>query len=94
MICVSLTFLVTHEGTVVGWISETDVDSAGDPGFVSDKTGKPARLFHVTFPEDAHHQYASLLIQSQDLEEYEVLDCLIPQEEAPTESAKKKARVR
>lgn len=87
-------FFVTISGTVVGWISETDIDSAGEPGFVSDKTGKPACLFHVTFPEDNHHQYASLLIQSQDLEEYELLEVLIPanDEEESMEPPKKKSR--
>merc|ERR1712060_612110 len=35
------------EGTVVGWISERDVDSEGNPGFISFKTGAPANLFHA-----------------------------------------------
>jgi hypothetical protein len=81
-------------GTVVGWISESDVDKAGEPGFVSERTGKPACLYHVKFPEDTHHQYASLLVQTQDLEEYELLECLIPEDELRGASpSKKKARV-
>lgn len=69
---------------MVGWISETDVDKAGAPGFVSEATGKPARLYHVVFPEDPHHQYASLLIQTQDLEEYELLESLVDETSADT----------
>jgi hypothetical protein len=80
---------VTQEGEVVGWISETDVDSKGEPGFVSEKTGKPARLFHVVFQDNPHHPYANHLIQSQDLEEFELVDCLLPESESPP---KKKSR--
>jgi len=75
--------------------SATDVDSSGEPGFVSDKTGKPAALYHVEFPEDLNHPYANLLVQSQDLEEYELLNCLLPEEEvgaAGLSPARKKAR--
>ncbi|GKY96148.1 hypothetical protein MPSEU_000574800 [Mayamaea pseudoterrestris] len=102
------TVTVEQVGTVVGWISETDIDKAGAPGFVSERTGKPARLFHCVFPEESHHQYASLLLQTQDVEEYELLECLIDEKQvaipaasavaaavaAAMEPAKKKARVR
>jgi len=84
---------VEQNGTVKGYIGETDVDQAGEPGFVSDRTGKPARLFHIFFDDEPHHPYASFLVQSQDLEEYEVMDCLLP-EETQQASAKKKARKR
>lgn len=53
-------------GTVVGWISETDVDSDGNPGFVCSKTGDPARLFHAIFDDFA-----------QDFEEWELIDCFV-----------------
>lgn len=49
----------------------------GDAGFLSDKTGDPAELFNIKFDEDSNHQYANHLITEQDLEEYELLDCLL-----------------
>mmetsp|Transcript_14436 Transcript_14436/g.27146 ORF Transcript_14436/g.27146 Transcript_14436/m.27146 type:complete len:389 (-) Transcript_14436:146-1312(-) len=57
-------------GTVTGWISADDKDSAGNPGFVSERDGKPAALFHVTFDLNS-------TIASQDLEEFELLSCLL-----------------
>jgi len=53
-------------GTVTGWISETDVDSEGNPGFESSKTGQPACLFHVIF-EDFE----------QDFEEWELEEIFV-----------------
>ena len=53
-------------GTVTGWISETDVDSNGEPGFVCSETGKPARLFHAVFDDF-----------EQDFEEFELEECLV-----------------
>jgi hypothetical protein len=50
----------------VGWISETDVDSEGNPGFVSSTTDKPAKLFHAVFDEF-----------EQDFEEWELEECLL-----------------
>ena len=52
-------------GTVLGWIADTDVDKEGEPGFVSESTGKPACLFHVKFGSNS-------VIDSQDYEEYEL----------------------
>ena len=52
-------------GTVLGWIADSDVDTAGEPGFVSESTGKPACLFHVKFG-------GSSAIDSQDYEAYEL----------------------
>jgi len=69
---------VSQSGTVVGWISDTDVDKNGDPGFVSEKTGEKAELFNVKFDDDPNHPYANHLLDEQDLEEYEILDCLLP----------------
>ena len=57
-------------GTIVGWISEKDVDSEGNPGFSSSVTGNPANLFHAVF-EDF----------SQDLEEFELEECLLEEED-------------
>ena len=51
-------------GTVTGWISETDVDSEGNPGFLCSKTGNPARLYHVVFDDF-----------EQDFEEWELEEC-------------------
>jgi hypothetical protein len=85
------TVTIEQYGTVVGWISETDVDRSGAPGFVSEKTGRPARLFHVRFAEVPHHPYASLLLVSVDMEEDELERCVLPpEEEGP---AKKKAKL-
>ncbi|GAX20068.1 hypothetical protein FisN_1Lh450 [Fistulifera solaris] len=76
------TVAVEQIGEVVGWISETDVDKAGEPGFVSEKTGKPASLYHVVFnDEPTHHPYASVLIEFVDLEEYELKECILSEEE-------------
>jgi hypothetical protein len=87
------TVTIEQIGTVTGWISETDVDQAGQPGYVSEKTGQPARLFHVVFDDNPTHSYAltAPLVSSQDLEEFEVLECLLPEVEVKS-PAKKKAR--
>lgn len=53
-------------GRVVGWISETDVDSEGNPGFESSRTGQPACLFHVVFDDF-----------EQDFEEWELEEIFI-----------------
>jgi len=50
---------------VLGWIADSDKDTAGEPGFVSESTGKPACLFHVKFD-------SSSAIDSQDYEAYEL----------------------
>ena len=69
---VQYTFLdgIHGKGTITGWISDTDVDKAGDPGFVSEKNNKPACLFHVTMDSDCP-------VASQDFEEYEVDEILV-----------------
>ena len=72
------TVSIDQIGTVVGWISETDVDAAGQPGFRSEQSGQPARLYHVVFADDPNHPYAYHLLQCQDLEEEELLEALIP----------------
>jgi hypothetical protein len=59
----------------------------GNPGFVSERTGQPANLFHVVFDDDPNHPYASQLLDTQDMEEYEVLDCLLPSSSSSTETA-------
>lgn len=78
-------------GTIVGFIKATDVDKEGNPGFVSELTGQPAHLFHVEFPDQPHHQYASFLLNSQDLEESEVLESLL--EETPAQKRKREAAI-
>ena len=52
-------------GKVVGWISNTDVDKEGNPGFVG-SDGNPACLFHAVFRDFR-----------QDFEEWELIECLI-----------------
>lgn len=49
----------------------------GDPGFVSETTGKPAHLFHIAFPDNPNHPYYQHLLNAQDLEEYEVVERLV-----------------
>ena len=58
----------------------TDVDAAGEPGFISEHTGQPAALYHVEFQEDKTHPYPKLLVESQDMEEFELIKCLLPEE--------------
>jgi hypothetical protein len=87
------TVAVDQVGKVTGYIGETDVDQSGEPGFVSERTGKPAKLFHVVFDDDPSHPYVSYLVQSQDLEEYEIAECVV-EEDNIRSPAKKKARKR
>ena len=61
---------VEEIGIVKGWISETDVDKDGAAGYTSEKTGKPAALFHVCCVDKGP-------ILSQDLEEFEVIENLV-----------------
>jgi hypothetical protein len=61
---------------------------------LSEQTGKPANLFPVKFETTSaqnHIMYPGFLVESQDLEEFEVETCLIPEDLQP---AKKKARKR
>ena len=60
-------------GTVTGWIAADDKDSEGNPGFISEKDGKPAALFHITFDADS-------TIASQDLEEFELRGIFVDEE--------------
>ena len=84
------TITVEQIGKVTGWISESDVDTAGQPGYVSEKTGLPAKLFHVVFDDEAHlHRYGSYLVESQDMEEFELQACLIPEDQVPAKKARK-----
>lgn len=59
-----------HDGVVKGWIADMDVDTEGEPGFVSEQSGKPAALFHVRFDVNR------CPFSSQDLEEFELVKCL------------------
>jgi hypothetical protein len=65
-------------GVVVGWISENDVDKKGKPGFISGRTGQPAKLFHVKYEVESHSAYAEFQLVEEDLEEYEILDIILP----------------
>ena len=60
----------------------------GNPGFISEKTGQPANLFHIKFADQPGHPYAKFLLDVQDAEEYEILDRgLLPEEETKKETA-------
>jgi len=58
-----------QEGKVTGWLDSRDLDSEGNPAFVSERTGKPATLFHVNFAKGD--------VLFVDLEEYELMECLL-----------------
>jgi hypothetical protein len=77
---------VKQVGTITGYIDAKDIDKQGEPGFISEASGKPANLFHVVFPDEPHHQYAAHLLDCQDLEESEVLEGLL--EENPAKKRK------
>ena len=79
-------------GTVSGWIRETDTDREGQPGFVSEQTGKPAKLYHITFHEDRNHPYFSYLLEEQDLEEWELLENILPVDEVVVAPPTKKTK--
>lgn len=53
------------KGTIIGFISERDKDRNGNPGFVSEKTGLPAMLFHVAFDQNPN-------LLNKDFEEWEI----------------------
>jgi len=92
------TVSVEQIGIVVGWISETDVDTKGQPGFLSEKTGQPAALYHIVFnDEPSRHPYASVLIGSVDVEEYELVERLLDDDDDDNNEnhgSRKKARTR
>lgn len=75
---------IEQVGLIEGYIDESDTDKEGNPGYVSEKTGKPAHLFHVVFDDNPGHPYAQYLIHNTDVEEYEILDALLPPEVAKT----------
>lgn len=64
---------IAGKGTCRGWIADTDVDKDNSPGFVSERTNKPACLFHVVMDLDCP-------VASQDFEEYEMEEILIDDE--------------
>ncbi|KAG7355740.1 hypothetical protein IV203_000426 [Nitzschia inconspicua] len=86
---------IDQMGTVVGYIDAKDKDKNGNPGFLSESTGEPANLFHVIFEDQPSHPYAGVLLETQDFEEYEIKDKVIPEDVGPTgEASKKKKRKR
>jgi hypothetical protein len=75
-------------GYVVGWISATDCDRLGNPGYTSEITNEPAALFHVVFDEARGHPHFKYLVESQDMEEVEVRKCLVDDSGPPSKKAK------
>lgn len=73
---------VVQWGSVQGWIAATDVDRQGNPGYRLEATGEPAPLFHVEYEDDPNHPYPSQTLQSQDLDESELQDILVPEHDA------------
>jgi hypothetical protein len=68
---------IAQMGTVTGYIDAKDKDKDGNPGFISESTGKPANLFHVVFEDEPSHPYATHLLDTQDFEEYEIRDKVV-----------------
>ena len=83
------TVTITQTGRVTGWIAATDVDRAGNAGYVSEATGQPAALFHVQYDETeaSNHPYPSYLVDGQDLEEAEVQEMLMEPLDGDAEAA-------
>lgn len=78
---------IEQYGTIEGYIDESDTDKNGNPGFFSEKNSKPDNLFHISFDDNPGHPYAQYLLNNVDLEEYELVDLLLPQEEEKKTSA-------
>lgn len=74
---------IEQVGLITGYIDESDTDKDGNPGYVSETTNKPANLFHIVFDDNPGHPYAQYLLQNTDLEAFEIVDNLLPPEEAP-----------
>jgi len=86
---------IVQVGLIEGYIDESDTDKEGNPGYVSEKSGKPANLFHVVFDDNPGHPYAQYLLHETDLDEYEIVDNLLPPEvPAASGSPSKKKRRR
>lgn len=73
------TVTLEQEGVVMGYISATDVDSTGQPGFVSSQTNLPASWYHVKFTADRHAAYAEYQVSEQNMEEYEIREAMLPE---------------
>lgn len=66
---------VVQSGIIQGWLDKSDVDSNGDPAFISELTGEPGILFHVVFPVDvvaAKEVPTDFLLEYIDIELWEV----------------------
>mmetsp|Transcript_22851 Transcript_22851/g.26047 ORF Transcript_22851/g.26047 Transcript_22851/m.26047 type:complete len:176 (+) Transcript_22851:184-711(+) len=81
---------IEQMGFVRGWISDTDTDRQGHPGYISERTKQPAALFHVIFGElPGQHLYPKYLLAYQDMEESEVREILIPDDIFPKHKQKR-----
>lgn len=54
-------------GRVVGWLSASDVDSKGEPAFISEKNGEPAALFRLIYEYDGKKMEVDL--EQDEIEE-------------------------
>ena len=59
-----------HHGTITGWLSETDVDSEGNPAFLSERNGKPAQLFHISFSPETNNGLLFVDLEGYEVEKY------------------------
>jgi hypothetical protein len=66
---------IVQRGIVKGWLDSTDVDSSGNPAFISELTGQPGVLFHIVFKveKELNKKYgADLLLDYVDIEQWEL----------------------
>jgi len=66
---------IVQSGIVKGWLDSTDVDSSGNPAFISELTGQPGVLFHIVFKveKELNKKYgADLLLDYVDIEQWEL----------------------
>jgi hypothetical protein len=62
-------------GIVKGWLDSSDIDSNGDPAFISELTGAPGVLFHIVFKAEKqlNKRYrAEMLLDYVDIEQWEL----------------------
>eukprot|EP00542_Grammatophora_oceanica_P018281 CAMPEP_0194027272 /NCGR_PEP_ID=MMETSP0009_2-20130614/1446_1 /TAXON_ID=210454 /ORGANISM="Grammatophora oceanica, Strain CCMP 410" /LENGTH=319 /DNA_ID=CAMNT_0038666277 /DNA_START=105 /DNA_END=1064 /DNA_ORIENTATION=- len=85
---------IVQVGSVAGWISETDLDSAGEPAYICEAKDQPADLFHVVFEDQPRHQYAKYLLDSIDMELEEIVENVIDEETVAKPPPRKRTRKR
>jgi len=80
-------------GTIVGWIADTDVDKDGNPGFVSEQTGKPACLFNVEFGDGTSQDFEEEELQGKFVSESEISAPAVKKPKGKAKGARKSCAV-